>query len=123
MLEMVLLDVKNKNSYYALGFGLMFILSIIIAIKVCYRAPKSFIENYLYKDRKIIKPSSIVKSVAIFSVMIANVYKPYRLVLILSYLLFLFLVGAMTYSIFEYKQYDKIQELKKQIHYIPPKKK
>lgn len=119
LLEVVLLDVNNKNTYYTLGFCLLALLSLIIVIRVRYKAPKDFITNYLYKDRKIVKPSSIVIGVTVLAVMIANIYKPYRLILILSYCMLLILTACFTYSMFEYKQYDKIQELKIKINYVP----
>lgn len=102
---------------HLISFGVLVIASALIFIKVRIGLPKKFIKKYQYNNNKFFTVDSV--AVAIIQLLICIVYfrKPYMLLLIITYIFVPVYLGAITYMFFEYQQYDKIQELKKQINY------
>lgn len=113
---------KWQDREYFFSAFILIILSIISIIIARIKAPKKFINQYQYKKRKVSTSITIIKSMIVFFACIINVHKPYRIIVIASYIILIILSGIMTYVFFEYSQYDKIQELKKQINYKPKNK-
>ncbi|KAJ51425.1 hypothetical protein BD780_002147 [Clostridium tetanomorphum] len=122
MIESLLFYRKWSDENYFISFCILAILSAISFIIARTIAPKKFIESYQYKENKLYITSSIFVGIVTLLVSIAYFSKPYYLILILSYVMVVVMSGLMTYTTFIYKQYDKIQELKKQINYIPKEK-
>lgn len=114
---------KWDNSNYIISFCLLIFFSLITCIKYRIGAPKKFIKQYLHTDNKIYSYSTLIIPVVQLSVSIAYFEKPYFLLLICSYIFLVIFIGLMSYAYYEYKQYDKIQELKKEINYIPKERK
>ncbi|MCY6958013.1 hypothetical protein [Clostridium brassicae] len=113
---------KWNNKEYLICFIILALFSLITFMKVRIESPKKFIKQYLYTDNKMPSYSTIIIPIVQLLVSIAYFKKPYFFILILSYIFLVVFSGFVTYGYFEYLQYDKIQELKKQINYIPKEK-
>jgi len=113
---------KWTDENYLISFCIIVMLSAISSIMARMEAPKRFIENYKNKKSKLFTLSSLTIVIVQLLVSIAYFNKPYYLLLIGSSMFLVIMSGLMTYVLFIYNQYDKIQDLKKQINYIPNKK-
>ena len=120
IMEFVLLERQSNKMLYLLIF---LMISCCEAGYTFFKGSDRFINNFQFKNIKFNKTSKICESSIVLLVCIINFHKPYKLILIGILILMIILVPVIVNLIFEYKQYDKIQELKKQINYIPPKKK
>jgi hypothetical protein len=108
---------KWNNNEYVISLGILVLFSLLTFIKVRIEAPKKFIKQYLHTDNKIHSYSTIIIAIVQLLVSIAYFQKPYFFILILSYVFLVVASGFIAYGYFEYVQYDKIQDLKKQINY------
>jgi len=108
---------------YLIYFIILVFFSLLNLIKYRREAPQKFIRQYLYTDNKIYKYNTIIIALVQLLVSIAYFEKPYFLLLIVSSIFLVIFLGMMSYAFFEYQQYDKIQDLKKEINYMPKKKK
>lgn len=106
---------------YLISFGILFLLFLLTFIWARIKAPEKFIKNFQNKKSKVYTPSSIIFVVVAVLVSIANFSQPNRLILIVSYIFLVLISGLITNSIFICQQYDRIQELKKEINYRPTK--
>jgi hypothetical protein len=114
---------KWDDKNYLICFGIVLLFSIITSIVNRVLAPKRFINAFLYRNNKL-APVNVI-AVAIIELLIVIVYfnKPTFILLITSYFVVIFCFSCIAPMCFEYHQYDKIQELKKEINYIPNHKK
>jgi hypothetical protein len=123
MFESILFGGKWVDCDYLICFCILMILCSLSFVIARINAPKKFIGDFQYKENKLYTPSSILIGVISLSVCIAYFNKPYYLLLIIAYIAILIMFGLSTYIYFVYEQYDKIQELKKEINYIPKERK
>lgn len=107
----------NKWTYkeYWISLGILSISSGLIFIYVRMKVTKKFIKKYQYGNNKFFTMNSVVISIIEFLICIAYFRKPYLLLLITTYIFLPVYLGAIVNIIFEYLQYDKIQELKKKL--------
>lgn len=115
IIESIYLDIEWQSPFYIISYAVFIFFCIAVTIIGRVKAPKRFIKNYQYRNRKIVTAGSVSVSITTILVSIAYFHKPYRLIVIMSYIMVIVMCYLMAYKIFEYKQYDKIQELKKQI--------
>ncbi|WP_238916392.1 hypothetical protein [Clostridium sp. YIM B02555] len=120
--ETVIFD-KWDNKNYFVYFSILVLFSVLTFMKFRVEAPKKFIKQYQYTDNKINSYNMIIIPIVQLLVSIAYFEKPYFLLLIGSSVFLVFFLGVISYTFFEYEQYDKIQELKKEINYIPKERK
>ncbi|PRR81137.1 hypothetical protein [Clostridium vincentii] len=114
MFEIALLGWTDVNCLISLIYLVSFSLLAFIIARI--RAPKKFIKHYLKKESNK-TPYVPIAGVSLIIGGIVYLTKPYFIALIVSYPLVTVLIGFSAYVIFDYQQYDKIQELKKEINY------
>lgn len=99
----------------------LIILAIIfIYVGVCYiinirQAPKKFLKQFMYRSNNYKKDKSFGEwAINITKILIiaVNIFKPYRLLLVLSYVLFITLVQIGLYNSYVYSQYNVIKNAK-----------
>jgi hypothetical protein len=87
---------------------------IPIIIATLYDAPKKFLKEFVNTNNKYKSVSTALSGIISTLVIIFNIFKPYYLILVLSYVLILWLTKYTTYLVYKYKQYDLIEDLRNQ---------
>lgn len=116
---------KWGNKEYYLSICSVLISSILIMIYSVKLSPKKFMNRYRdasvdYEKYNIVK--TFILSMGPVAVMCIYIAKPYYFIVIFSYIIRIILPGVTLFRRFCYSQYDKIQELKKQIGYVEKEK-
>lgn len=114
---------KWTSQEYLMSFMILIILATLSSIIARIEAPKRFLNNYKNNKRELFTAYSAI--IPIVQVLVGVTYfnRPYYLLLIASSIFVVVISGVMTYILFIYNQYDKIQELKKEINYIHKERK
>ena len=116
LFEIVLFNEIWTDKHYIISFIFMLILCLISSIVGRVNSPKNFRRQYMKEKSK----SSIINYkfyILAFIIMIFfYLYKRGLTLLMCSYALLILMSSVISSSIFVYKQYDKIEELRKKFH-------
>ena len=88
------------------------VLLIPVIIVGIHNAPKKFIKQFS-KDNDYKNPSEVVVWISITLVILANLTKPYMLILAVVYSTILYLTPKCILEVYKAKKYDYIQSLLK----------
>lgn len=99
---------------------LIILVILIIYVGVCYiinirQAPKKFLKQFMYISNDYKKNKSFGEwaiNITKILIVLVNIVKPYRLLLVLSYVLFITLVQIGLYNAYVYSQYNSIKDAK-----------
>lgn len=97
---------------YLKSMGFVLVCIGLITILTLLDAPKKFMKEFKVEKKKYIYPGAISGGLIYTLVLIANITKPYTLLLILAYGLIMILTRFYVYGMFKYSKYDYIKNLK-----------
>lgn len=103
---------RSINYIKMIGLLIISLLPIIISTRI--NAPNKFINQFTGEVKKYTYNNEWTGSVVFILIIIANITKPYMLILILSYAIILVLSYFIVYEIYKAQKYDYIQSLLKQ---------
>lgn len=102
------------NTISASALWCMFImLSVISFFEAVKNAPDKFLYKYLNSNKKYHSQPSWALNITRVLILVVCIFKPYMLLMAVTYIIITPLVYAFTFSYYVYLQYDEVQNLRK----------